>query len=166
MSPPADLVAMGRELSDCILFTWSQVRHDAHAHLSGSKQAEVDVNLLVLFFWSVTRSVSELTPSDLSGPILDSMHGGLFRALIHAGVPESQAEAFVNERYAVYFQAFKTLEVAEATQRVVACFIGFCDGRRGYSLDMRKILPMFTDFCAFTKALRLEYERIFMKYAG
>ena len=122
----------------------------------GSDRSLVAVNLVVLFHWVATWTVSRLVPSEFVKPILDSMHQGMFVFLNDSGLDQNTSQCFVHERYAEYRDALSTRKGGEVLHHWAACFVGFCnpkdDGQVFYSLDFRKITPVALHIGAFASA--------------
>jgi hypothetical protein len=158
-----DCEAFGRDLSSCVMHLLAQSRVELEKTVGGDS-TRTEANLLVLCHWAATKQVSDSIPAQFAQPILESMHQGMFDLLMAAGLDETEAESFVHERYAEYYDAITTREGADAMQHIGACFVGFCnpkaDGQVHYSLDLLKIMPVVIQLGAVAKALQTALEEL------
>jgi hypothetical protein len=133
-------------------------RNNAHRIVGGEKEW-FNIEFLALLYWITTFRFSTFAKNRQMKALLNDVHAGLFAVLVGLGTNESDAEAYVQERYANYYDAIKTRDdSAEGLSHVAACFIGFCNDRDAYSLQLNKVTKTFQLIADFLRVLNKELE--------
>lgn len=137
-----------------LIYAFHKAHCDTTHRVVGGQKAWFKIEFLALLYWVTTYRLLAFGKDRAVKALLDAVNAELFAILVGLGTAESDAEAYVHERYSNYYAAVKSRDdPGQGLSHVAACFVGFCNESGGYSLRFDKNMEVFQLIAAFLHAL-------------